>query len=447
MKSIIQKITRIFLSRSLIDTISLIVFGCMIGIAVSPSIYFLTYLTLKLSFLDILIFSLSVGLGYLVFGIILMLESFLIIKILRIKSQPELFEIKLYSLQMLKFSIYHGLLNICDFFFLRLIRSTILINFFYRCLGMVIGKNTVINTTIISDCDIIKIGKNTVIGGGVVINGHSAEDGKIIRAPVKIGNNVTIGQYTTILPGVKIEDNAVIGANSLIPKNSIVKSDKKYGGVPIHEIKDKNLMKLSNNYTTEDSSKENEIIYQNINQVDILLKSYNLRHDETMNIERYLTSLTISTFGLIFTIITYSLLNNQQNLLSLLPLLLFLSYSISINLNIGMLKLGFHMAKIELLFKKSDVKDFDWELKEGILGSTRSMELDNVFIIIIYLIIVLIGLYFTYTGVIVSDKDLFIGFSLRKIIIVLDIFGIFWSFFVTSYYFIKRKSFINKLKL
>ena len=37
--------------------------------------------------------------------------------------------------------------------------------------------------------------------------------------PVKIGNNVWIGSDTTILPGVTIGDNSVIGAKSLVVKD------------------------------------------------------------------------------------------------------------------------------------------------------------------------------------------------------------------------------------
>jgi maltose O-acetyltransferase len=37
--------------------------------------------------------------------------------------------------------------------------------------------------------------------------------------PIKIGNNVWIGKNCLIFPGSKIEDNVVIGANSIVKGN------------------------------------------------------------------------------------------------------------------------------------------------------------------------------------------------------------------------------------
>ena len=51
---------------------------------------------------------------------------------------------------------------------------------------------------------------------------------------VKIGNNVFIGQNTTILKGTIIEDNVIIGANSLVNKKC--ESNSVYAGVPAKRI-------------------------------------------------------------------------------------------------------------------------------------------------------------------------------------------------------------------
>ena len=53
-----------------------------------------------------------------------------------------------------------------------------------------------------------------------------AKERKIYTKPVKIENNVWIGENVSILSGVKIGENAILGANSVVtknvPKNSIV---------------------------------------------------------------------------------------------------------------------------------------------------------------------------------------------------------------------------------
>lgn len=56
----------------------------------------------------------------------------------------------------------------------------------------------------------------------------------VSKGDVIIGNNVWIGDKTTILSGVHIGDNVVIGANSLVNKD--VPSNTVFGGVPSRQL-------------------------------------------------------------------------------------------------------------------------------------------------------------------------------------------------------------------
>jgi len=128
------------------------------------------------------------------------------------------------------------LVNLAQAFFLPIVRGTIFINWFYQGMGAQIGARTVITTTRIFDCDLIEIGQDCVIGGNVAINGHTGE-GKIgIIKRVRIGNQVTIGAKTIILPGAVIVDGVVIGANSLVPKDAHLDKYSLYGGSPVKKI-------------------------------------------------------------------------------------------------------------------------------------------------------------------------------------------------------------------
>jgi maltose O-acetyltransferase len=49
-------------------------------------------------------------------------------------------------------------------------------------------------------------------------------------APVKIGNNVWIGAYSTILKGVRVGDNSVITAHSVVTRD--VLENCVYAGFP-----------------------------------------------------------------------------------------------------------------------------------------------------------------------------------------------------------------------
>lgn len=111
---------------------------------------------------------------------------------------------------------------------------------------LTIGENFGINSySRIVTHEAIDIGNNVTIGQMVSILDHDHhfeienQDMKLSgydTSPVSIGNNVWIGDKSTILRGVTIGDNVVIGANTLINKN--VPSNCVVGGIPFKVLKE-----------------------------------------------------------------------------------------------------------------------------------------------------------------------------------------------------------------
>ena len=101
-----------------------------------------------------------------------------------------------------------------------------------------VGNNTRISShTFI--CPKVKIGKNCFIGHGVMFTNDKFSNGIINFnekdwLKTKIGNNVLIGSNATIMP-VKIVDNVVIGAGSVVTKD--IKKKGIYAGNPAKYIK------------------------------------------------------------------------------------------------------------------------------------------------------------------------------------------------------------------
>ena len=113
-------------------------------------------------------------------------------------------------------------------------------NFLYRTLlGMKIDKDVSLGLMVMVDVfwpERIKVGENTIIGYNCTLLVHEYLTKEFRLGEIEIGKNVMIGANTTVLPGVKIGDNAIISACSLVnkdvPPNTVV------GGVPIRVLKE-----------------------------------------------------------------------------------------------------------------------------------------------------------------------------------------------------------------
>ncbi|MDE6442651.1 MAG: sugar O-acetyltransferase [Clostridia bacterium] len=105
-----------------------------------------------------------------------------------------------------------------------------------------LGKNVFINSgCCFQDQGGIEIGDGSFIGQQTVIAtiNHDlkpSKRGDMFPKPVKIGKRVWIGAHVTILPGVTVGDNAVIGAGSVVTKD--VAPDTVVAGVPARKIRD-----------------------------------------------------------------------------------------------------------------------------------------------------------------------------------------------------------------
>lgn len=114
---------------------------------------------------------------------------------------------------------------------------------FYSDYGknITLGKDVFINSgCCFQDQGGIEIGDGSLIGQQVVIatlnHGLSPKDRQsMLPAKVVIGKNVWVGAHATILPGVTVGDNSVIGAGAVVNKD--VPANSIAVGVPAKIIK------------------------------------------------------------------------------------------------------------------------------------------------------------------------------------------------------------------
>ena len=226
---------------TLATLLSHLIGAILLGLALVPGYLFITWVMSKVSgslseVTSAILICFAFGLGYFLFINSLLLLIVLTRQILFLKNKET--DSAIMSVTGLRLATYNWLISLAKFFALPLVRTTPIIVWFYRGMGAKIGKNTLISTTRLWDCDLIEIGKNSIIGGNVAIACHLTTTlGKGILKKVKIGNRVSIGADTMIYPGVVIEDNVIVAPCSMVPIDSHLERKSVYAGVPVEKIR------------------------------------------------------------------------------------------------------------------------------------------------------------------------------------------------------------------
>jgi hypothetical protein len=182
-----------------------------------------------------LAFSLLLGLGYFVFGFMLVLETVGLRYALGLKLKEG--EYSFFSLAGVKWAFTNAAMLIVNLLFMDFMRLTPFLPLYYRLMGARIGKRVQINTKGIADVSLIEIGDDSVIGGDAVIIGHIVEHGKLKLKRTVIGRKTTIGLGAVVMPGCVIGDKSLVAARAVLSKNTQVPDGSIFAGTPAKFIK------------------------------------------------------------------------------------------------------------------------------------------------------------------------------------------------------------------
>jgi acetyltransferase-like isoleucine patch superfamily enzyme len=94
--------------------------------------------------------------------------------------------------------------------------------FFYRLMGMKIGKNVQIMPNCFFDIffpELITIEDNVVIGIGCFVACHEFNPTEFRYGPITIKKNALLGARSFVLPGIIIGENSLVSAQTVIYKD------------------------------------------------------------------------------------------------------------------------------------------------------------------------------------------------------------------------------------
>jgi acetyltransferase-like isoleucine patch superfamily enzyme len=209
-----------------------------LGVALAPSLALIRALFGWASRIPVLpaylLRGLALGLAWFLFGMTLLGVVAFYNKVLPTKIHA--FKGRFYTPETVTWFLHNGLFYLVRYTFLPFVTLTPFGVWFLKAMGMKIGRHAFINTEYISDPSLITIGDDVVIGGSVRICAHYGGGGKLVIAPVTVGNRVTLGLACCVMGDVVIGDDAVILGESVVLPGSRVGAGETWGGVPARLI-------------------------------------------------------------------------------------------------------------------------------------------------------------------------------------------------------------------
>jgi len=135
--------------------------------------------------------------------------------------------------------IYHVYLLFYLLLFYPVLRSGFvpvpIMRLVYLGLGARLGPNTY-SSGIIMDPPFVEIGSNSLVGQYALVVPHAIENQKLSHAPIRIGNNVTIGAHAVVMGGVDVGDDALIAVGAVVRKGTRIGAGEVWGGIPAKRL-------------------------------------------------------------------------------------------------------------------------------------------------------------------------------------------------------------------
>lgn len=224
----------LYLARMSVEVWKVVLPSLLFSISSFMLFYTTTYLN-ELSLVNELIFWLLFPFGYILCGAYccLMVAFFKYIIIWEYKPR----EAPLWSFYVWRAELIGGLEEgLANPIFINHIRGTPFISWWFRLLGAKIGRNVWMETTMITEGDLLSIGDDCVIRANSTLQTHLFEDRVMKMSRLKIGNGCEIGACSVTLYDGIMEDYSSLGDFSLLMKGETLITGSNMLGIPVQPV-------------------------------------------------------------------------------------------------------------------------------------------------------------------------------------------------------------------
>tara|TARA_Y100000766_G_scaffold104768_1_gene89671 strand:- start:1003 stop:1725 length:723 start_codon:yes stop_codon:yes gene_type:complete len=224
--------------QAFLSVVLILLMGLLWGLPIAPALYVFDWLSSfgpgDKGWFDLMVIGFSVSIGFLTWGMCLLLLSGTLQFIIRLRIKERVV-VPLASLTTIRWAIC-GLVHRSTQPFLAHVVPSFFANAYYRLAGCKIGKNVNINSISINDPSLVELGDNVVVGGGATLNGHLVENGNLVLEKIIVGKDSTVGGSTMVAPGAKIGENCILGNRAVLPKRKVIPDGEIWVGIPARPI-------------------------------------------------------------------------------------------------------------------------------------------------------------------------------------------------------------------
>ena len=122
--------------------------------------------------------------------------------------------------------------HLANLFIVSMLAGTPFICWFFRLLGAKIGRRVFMETTDITEFDLVTIGDDAALNAECTVQTHLFEDRVMKMSTVEIGAGCNVGCLAVVLYDTKMENGSSLGDLSLLMKGESLPAHTRWEGIP-----------------------------------------------------------------------------------------------------------------------------------------------------------------------------------------------------------------------
>ena len=122
--------------------------------------------------------------------------------------------------------------NLANAYLVELLSGTPWVSWFFRLMGAKIGRRAFLDTTFLTEFDLIHIGDDVALNDSCTIQTHLFEDRVMKMSTIRIGTGCSIGTGSVVLYDTTMEPAAALGDLSLLMKGESLPAGTRWEGSP-----------------------------------------------------------------------------------------------------------------------------------------------------------------------------------------------------------------------